>query len=358
MRLRVWWIAAIACTIALVTLLLRGHENRPAAQNVGIPSAKNRNTSPVARSISEASISDASSNSAPTVTRATVSTPTSPLRSATKLRRLPMEILKECFLAEPRDDAWSQLTERRLREFITLQPHSAAFRVISVECRATLCEIHTSTENPVELNEGPTAPETWESLMNKIQQDRTLAQDFEDDGVLLASSYGETANYTTTLVRKLSDDAPDDARCGHENHEALNLRALKFITEGRVGDTARGLPPLSDEIKGSAFKLAVYFDAEDRDEKWANAMEAAVRTAFSEQTATRTWREPFIECKETLCQIRVSTPILAIDDLRRAIEKVTSTTKNLGMTRIANELAVDPTDLSLVSHNVILIRTR
>lgn len=357
MRSRVWWIAAIACTIALVTLLLRAHENRP-AQKVGIPSAKNRNVSPVARASSEASISDASSNSAPTVTRATVSTPTAPLRSATKLRLLPTEILKECFLAEPRDDAWSRLTEGRLREFITLQPHSAAFRVTSVECRATLCEIHTSTENPVELDEGPTAPETWESLINKIHQDGILASDFEDDGVLLASSYGKTASYTTTLVRKLSDDAPDDARCGHENHEALNLRALKFITEGRVGDTARGLPPLSDEIRGSAFKLAAYFDAEERDETWANAMEAAIRTAFSEQTATRTWREPSIECKETLCQIRVSTPSIAIDELRRAIEKITSTTRNLGMSRISNELVADPEDPSLVSHNVVLIRTR
>jgi hypothetical protein len=269
---------------------------------------------------------------------------------------MPPEILEECFRAEQRDEVWAPAIETRLREFIARQPYGNTFHVASVECHATLCEIHASTDTPVELTDpqGPMSPATWQSLILNVHQDGKLASEFEDAGLLPAARYGERADYMTTLVRRSSAAAHDEARCGGNDLEALRSRALKFVT----GDVAQGLPPLSEEIMVSAFKLGAYFEAEERDETWAAAMEASIREALAAQPSTRAWEETSIECQTTLCQVRALTDQATADDFRKVIARITSESSNLGMTRVANGVTKNSQDPTQVVHIATLFRTR
>ena len=84
----------------------------------------------------------------------------------------------------------------------------------------------------------------------------------------------------------------------------------------------RGLPLISKEILGSPFKLAAYFDAEERDDTWAAVMEASIREALAAQPSTRAWNPLAVECRTTLCQIRASTDPAAAHEFKIFYEKV------------------------------------
>ena len=253
-RPKIWLYVGIACVIAVITILARrAEQNARSGRAAGRLDEPARGGQPQFEPGDQNPAGDLRGAARTWTARGPrpqlpAGGPTARGEGPTPPERMAPEMLDECFRAEQRDEAWATATEPRLRDFIARQPYGNTFDVSSVECRTSLCEIHASSEAPVELSDpqGALSPATWRSLVLNVRQDVGLASEFEERGLLPTTWVGENAGHKATLVRR-SSAVPDDRRCGGDGEEALRARALKGVTGGSPGDEAQGLPPLSEE---------------------------------------------------------------------------------------------------------------
>jgi hypothetical protein len=351
------WLGAVLAVLAVDIAMLVGRDEQHAADRSASPRVERSSAQPAASNAHTAATARAVAPTPHGPPPALV--PGAPSGGQTAPQQMVAEIRHECFLAEHRDEAWAPVVEVRMRAFFARHPYGNTFQIASIECRATLCEIHASTDKPVELADpqGSISPAAWQSVIGSAHQDATLAAEFDDDGLLPAARFGERAEYTAVLVRR-SGTFTREARCAGDGEVELRARALVQVTDGYGSAARTGLPTLNDDIIGSAFKLAAYFEAEDRDERWATAMEALIGDTLAAFPSTHSWRGTSIECRTTLCRIRASTTPDGADEVREIIARILRESSGFGLTRLANGMSKDPDDPTRVVHIVTLSRAR
>jgi hypothetical protein len=221
------------------------------------------------------------------------------------------ELRQECFAAEARDSTWASAAEPQLLAVFSRGARASGVLADkpTVECRATLCQLHLSSRAPESQAEAAANIDAWQALVDEIRRDAAFIAAFDPDTIGLQTG-GATA-HTVTFARSQSDRIKEKARCGGLDESALTARVLEPLGLPRQARDANGMPSLPEDVVSSPFKLNAYFEAEQRDEGWAPAAETQINDFFSGRELGDAFARPSIECRETLCEVQTSSDMTA-----------------------------------------------